>query len=199
MREATLDRAGDLNGVRPAKAAGPSRKTRAPRKPVPGAGRSRAGLRGRALATAASAVFAALMCGIVLNATVFQKGHHPAPLFGSAAEPARLPAAVRAAPQPPPVVQAAAPAQPEVVPGPLALHPAQAASVAAKPAGPAPAVRSPQAAKTPSVARPDHGRSEGSSTAARTRPGQPSAARTASTAQADRNRLAAMMGAAAGR
>ena len=195
MRDASLNNAGGLDGVRPGKAAAPARRGRAPLKSAAGAARSKARvLRGRALATVASSAFAALMCGIVLNATVFQKGHHPAPLFGPAAEGAPPPPAARAAVPPQPLVRTVGTDAPATAPA--DLHPLPAAPAAAvKPSVPA------------TAARPDretvaHERAESPPAAARAKPGLPAATGgkvASSSTRTDRNRLAAMMAAAAGR
>ena len=83
----------------------------------------------------AGASFAAVMTGIVANALILQKGHHPSPLFSPAATETAQPAPV---PLPPPaprqvLEQPAAPAE--------APAPAPAAPVEDVPAAPAPTAR----------------------------------------------------------
>lgn len=120
MREATLGGVSALD-VRSAKIAG---------KPRPaGAGRSGKGpsprlrrIRAHLALIVGSAGFSAIMIGIILNATVMQKEHHPAPLFGAAALPVRTAAAPAPAPR-------------EVEPSPVLAPPAglPAIAVAAAP------------------------------------------------------------------
>lgn len=61
-----------------------------------------------ALTSVATAGLAAILAGIVLNALVLQKGHHPAPLFSP--EVAAAPPAIRPARPPQPVASLPAPA-----------------------------------------------------------------------------------------
>ncbi|UDL94862.1 hypothetical protein LGH83_00835 [Lichenihabitans sp. PAMC28606] len=104
MREATMS---DLGAARPRKASGKGGTSARASKASSFRSKLRR-IRPQAITGIASAGFAAIMVGIVLNAVVFQKGRHPAPLFGSVP-------AVASAPHPtilPPVrVQAAAPQQ----------------------------------------------------------------------------------------
>lgn len=91
--------------------------------------------RAHAALVVGSAAFSALMIGIVLNATVMQKEHHPAPLFGSAApaktvaQPASspLPAAAPAPSALPVVAAEAAPAVLPATPRPVPPAPASLA------------------------------------------------------------------------
>lgn len=96
MREATLGGVSALD-ARPSKATGKPRS--------PGAGRRGNTLSPRLRRVRAhialivgSAGFSAIMIGIILNATVMQKEHHPAPLFGAAAPPVHVAAAPPTAP-----------------------------------------------------------------------------------------------------
>ncbi len=125
MREATLSGLSTLDAVRPRKAGPSGAKT----KPKTGARSVLATvrrLRSRATLVVASAGFTAIMVGIVCNAVLFQKGHHPAPLFGSAPPP-RMP-----------------------VPGPDEAKPAVARLPAPAPASASPPV-APLAAEAPAV------------------------------------------------
>lgn len=133
MPDATLS-APALTAVRPARPASASRAGPAggsrPRK-RPGARR----LPARFSLIVGSAGFCAIMIGIVVNATMFQKGHHPAPLFASAAPvhpvgaaPAPAPA-VLALPAGLPDLPAPAPEK-QPLPAPTVIAKAPAAPVA---------------------------------------------------------------------
>jgi hypothetical protein len=111
LREATLNGLPDLDTVRPRKPRTPAAKAGKPNKGKAMGARLRR-LRSRVLLVVGSAGFSAIMVGIICNAVMFQKGHHPAPLFSTAAPAveARPPAArVAAAPAPvaPPATDAA--------------------------------------------------------------------------------------------
>jgi hypothetical protein len=93
--------------------------------------------------TLAGVMVAALVTGIVLNAVMFQTGHHPSPLFGSPRAAAPAPKSVAAAPPlPAPRPASLAPSAP-VAPSPAPLArapetPAAAPRAAAREAEPAP-------------------------------------------------------------
>lgn len=132
--------------------------------------------------------FAALMGGIVLNATAFQSGHHPAPLVATVPEPAA------------PRQQAALAGN---APAPVERAPAQPDPVATVPAGPAtppaarPEAQPPAAARRPAPA--DAKPARAATLRPHPRPGQPPApANLAGSGPrpAERQRLAAMMAAA---
>lgn len=131
MREATLGGVSALD-ARPAKAGKPR---------APGASRGGKGpsprlrrIRAHLALIVGSAGFSAIMIGIILNATVMQKEHHPAPLFGAAAAPVRMAAAPPAVaprtldPAPVPALPASPAAVAAIAPPPLPVAP---------PAGPA--------------------------------------------------------------
>lgn len=94
--------------------------------------------------TIAGAVFAALMAGVVANAILFQKGHHPAPIFNGGHRTPIEPGPVEVAPTPlqpapsmAPVAAPPIPADPApVVAEPTAAVPAAASPRTAKPAAP---------------------------------------------------------------
>lgn len=134
------------------------------RKGKPGAGRrpSQPTVLGRVFARpgviVAGASFAAVMTGIVANALLLQKGHHPSPLFSPAPTEVAAPQPI---PVPPPVprqvveqpVAEAAPAAndtPAAPPAPPAVHTPKKA--VARPAAPHAAV---PAHKTAGAAHPD--------------------------------------------
>lgn len=130
LREASLGGVSALD-LRPGKTAGKPR--------APGASRGGKGpnlrlrrIRAHLALIVGSAGFSAMMIGIILNATVMQKEHHPAPLFGAAAPPVRLAAA-------PP---AAAPRDldPSPVPAPAVLPPLVTAAPPQVAATPSPSV-----------------------------------------------------------
>lgn len=129
--------------------------------------------------------FAALMIGVVVNATSFQKGRHPAPLIN-------VPELAPMASTPAPVRTAA------VDDAPVASTPVQPRLEAAPTAAAAPADGvDPSARATPRDAEAGHTRPA----TAKVRPGQPHAPAkvveaTGRAKPADRERLAAMMGAA---
>ncbi len=202
MREATSNGTADFVAVRPRKAS--------PRRPATNrkakAGRLRLLIgkaRPRAGALLVWSAFAIIMGCIVLNATAFQKGHHPAPLFGPAA-PARASAGL---PPPRSVVDNAA----STVAEPVGADPAhQAVASTAPDTQPGPVVARSDGigqilrgqgkvtpAHTDQTASTETGQLRG---AARVRPGQRrSADRTGGLPQArtgDRDRLTAMIGAA---
>lgn len=91
LREATLGGVSALDARPPrggAKARAPA-AGRGVKAQSPGLRRVRAHL----ALIVGSAGFSAIMIGIILNATVMQKEHHPAPLFGTAVAPVRVAAA----------------------------------------------------------------------------------------------------------
>jgi hypothetical protein len=125
----------DLGAVRPRKT--PAKRTKSVRPGKPGMFRTMLRrIRMPALTGIVSAGFAAIMVGIVLNAMVFQKGRHPAPLFGAALVDGAM---ARPAPPPPVRLQAAAPAQPQVGADPADAEPAPAPAPVAHPAHAQPA------------------------------------------------------------
>jgi len=98
--------------------------------------------------TLAGVMVAALVTGIVLNAVMFQTGHHPSPLFGSprAAAPAPKSAVAAAPPLPAPRPASLAPSAPA---------PAPAARAPETPAAPRIATREAEAAPAPAAAKKD--------------------------------------------
>jgi hypothetical protein len=139
LRDAAITRASDLDEVRPRRtgASGSAKRPKA-RKAGSLAALMRR-LRSRAIMVIATSCFCAIMVGIVLNATVFQKGHHPAPLVRPAAVAASVPqppvrpqaALVPVPPPPAPVAPEAVPQEPLAPP--VHAHPAppkHAASIA---------------------------------------------------------------------
>ena len=91
---------------------------------------------------------AALVTGIVLNAVMFQTGHHPSPLFGTPRTAAPAPKSVAAAAPPLPAPRPASLA-------PSAPAPASAARAPETPAAPRVATREAEAAPAPVAAKKD--------------------------------------------
>lgn len=139
MREATLGGVSALD-ARPSRGAAkarPSGASRTSKTPSPRLRRVRAHL----ALIVGSAGFSAIMIGIILNATVMQKEHHPAPLFGGAAPPVHL-AVAPAAPSDtglvPPLSRPAAPVAAAAPVLPVAAAPLQPLAKAASRNPPAP-------------------------------------------------------------
>jgi hypothetical protein len=86
----------------------------------------------RPVESAAGAVFAALMTGVLLNALVLQSARHPSPLFGAPANIVLAPSAGPAPEMPKPVPR---PAAISAAPAPLA--PAPGPAIVARPVAPA--------------------------------------------------------------
>jgi hypothetical protein len=101
----------------------------------------------------AGATFAAIMTGIVANALLLQKGHHPSPLFSPAVTRTEAPPAVVFAPPTPTPVPRTIVESP--APAPVAA-PADEAPVTPKPAAPATPTRKAATKPAPEAARPAH-------------------------------------------
>ncbi len=121
MREATLGGLSALDAPPSRKAPGSRAKTTA-RVKKPGVGPRFKRYRSRIILIVGSAGFCAMMVGIVLNATVLQKEHHPAPLFATA-PPAREVAAALAPTPRPDTVATSAPLPVPATPPPTAAAP----------------------------------------------------------------------------